>query len=198
METSPSFKQALRMVIKRNVVRLALLFILLVVWWAVIGFRSGDQFSIAPKTIAKVSLARVQSPSRLLFTLDNPKEKKNVEAELLALDTTGFPETVKQHCSEELLKLLENQSLWVRSTYLAADQHTVGRVMISHPRSQGTPDDVGEKVIQTGCAFYCRRDEKYLAPDLQKLYQSAQEQAQKSRLGVWADPAAKPPSECLR
>ncbi|MFL5814772.1 MAG: thermonuclease family protein [Bdellovibrionia bacterium] len=196
METSPSFKQALRMVIKRNVVRLALLFILLAVWWAVIGFRSGDQFAIAPKTLAKVSLARVQSPTRLLFTLDNPKEKKMVEAELLALDTTGFPEAVKQHCSEELLKHLENQTVWIRSVYLASDQHTVGRVMISH--AGVAPDDVGISVVQSGCAFYCKRDEKYLSPEIQKLYQTAQEQAQKGRLGVWADPAAKPSDECLK
>jgi hypothetical protein len=194
METSPSFKQALRMVMKRNVVRLALLFILLAVWWVVIGFRGGDQYSIAPKTLARVTLARVQSPSRLLFTLDHPKEKKMVEAELLALDTTGFPEAVKQHCSEELLKHLENQTIWIRSAYLASDQHTVGRVMISH--SGIAPDDVGVTVIQTGCAFYCRRDDQYLSPEIQKLYQTAQEQAQKSRLGVWADPAAKPPEGC--
>jgi endonuclease YncB( thermonuclease family) len=193
-KTSPSFKQALRVVMKRNIVRLAILLILVVVWAVISEFRSGDQYSISPHTLAKVTLARVQSPSRLLFTINDPKEKRVVNAEILALDTTGFSTSLNQQCSEELLKRLENQPVWIRSAYLGSQQQTIGKVMVSKPSS--TPEDVGLGLIQTGCAFYCRKDEKYLAPADQKLYQDAEENAQKNHLGIWADSSVKPSAEC--
>jgi hypothetical protein len=193
-KTSPSFKQALRVVIQRNIVRLALLLILVVLWAVISQFRSGDQYSISPHTLAKVTLARVQSPSRLLFSIQDLKEKKMVNAEILALDTTGFSESLNRQCSEELLKRLENQPIWIRSAYLGSQQQTVGKVLLSKPSA--APEDMGLVMIQSGCAFYCRKDEKYLAPADQKLYQDAEENAKKSHLGVWADSSIKPSAEC--
>lgn len=194
-KSSPSFKQALRITLKRNIVRLVLLVILLVIWAVVSQFRGGDHYSISPHTLAKLNLAQVKSPTQLLFTLNDPREKKQVDAEILALDTTGFPDSLKQQCSGELLKRLENQAVWMRSAYLGSKQQTIGKILV--PQPDGVPADIGLAMIRSGCAFYCHRDDKYLSAADQQQYEEAQTEALTKRFGVWKDSSVKPSAECM-
>lgn len=185
METSPSFKQALRIVMKRNIVRIALLFILLAVWWGVIGFRGGDRYSVTPRTLAKVTLSRVESPTRLLFSLNDSREKKSVLAEILAIDSNGFSDSLNQQCQAKLAQLLQGQSIWIRSAYLGSAQQTVGKILVARPNTN--PEDIGLKLVADGCANYNKKDDQYLSPADRQLYLSAQEGAKNARLGVWAE-----------
>jgi endonuclease YncB( thermonuclease family) len=193
-KTSPSFKQALRIVIKRNIVRLSLLFILLAVWWAVLIFRGEQRFSITPHTLAKVALSRIDSPTRIIFFLNDPKDKKIVPTLMVALSSSGFSSAISQQCETKLSGLLEGQAVWVRSAYIDNEQQTVGRVLLA--RSNAQPDDVGLSLLREGCAFYCRKDASYLSLADQQEYSAAEEHARVARQGVWMDASAKAPAEC--
>lgn len=199
METSPSFnkpsfKEALRIVIKRNIVRFSLLIVLIAVWWVVIGLKGGDRYSITPHTLAKVSVSRIDSPTRVIFSLNDPQSKKIAATSFVALSSSGLSDALSQQCLTRLTQLLEGQTIWVRSAYVDANQQTVGRILISHPNVP--PVDVGLNLLAEGCAFYCRKDEKYLPLADQQQYSNAEEQARVKRLGVWTDASAKAPSEC--
>jgi hypothetical protein len=194
MSTSPSsFKQALRIVFKRNIVRLALLFILLGVWWIVLMFRGESRYSVSPHTMVKAKFSRVESPTRVVLVLDEPNGKKYVQADLLAADARGFPESIGRSCEGNLKSRLEGQVVWVRSSYLTDAQQTVGKILVA--QKAGPPQDIGVLQIQEGCAFYCGRDDQYLSSADRQLYVGAQNQAKESRSGIWAADV-KPPAEC--
>lgn len=193
-KTSPSFKQALRIVIKRNVVRLSLLFILLAVWWVVMILRGEQRYSISPHTLAKVTLSRIDSPTRVVFYLNDPKDKKVVPTLMVALSSKGFSSAISQQCETRLSQLLEGQPTWVRSAYVDNDQQTVGRVLLARPNAQ--PDDIGLSLVREGCAYFCRKDASYLSSADQQEYASAEEYARVARQGIWMDASAKAPAEC--
>jgi hypothetical protein len=195
METSPSFKQAFKIVIKRNIVRLSLLIILLGVWSVLLWLKGGNQYSVSPHTMAKVTLSRVEAPDRLVLLLNDSREKKDVPARFLALDAGGLSAPASTECETKLTKRLEKQTLWIRSAYLDSAQRTVGRILISN--SGSAPEDVGLQLVREGCAFYCKRDETFLSPADRELYLQAENQAKAARIGVWESASAKVSDACL-
>jgi endonuclease YncB( thermonuclease family) len=195
METSPSFKQAFKIVIKRNIVRLSLLTIFLGVWSVILWLKGGNRYSVSPRAMVKVTLSRVEAPDRLVLSLNNPGEKKDVPARFLSLDSGGLSAPSSAECEAKLTKRLEGRTFWIRSAYLDSAQRTVGRILISN--SGSAPEDVGLQLVREGCAFYCKRDETYLSPADRELYLQAENQAKVGRLGVWESPFAKVSEACL-
>jgi hypothetical protein len=189
--SSPSFKQALKIVLKRNIVRLVLLAILLMIWLGMLWFRDEERYSVSPRTMAKVS--------RVVFSLQDPNGKKTIETQLLAVDSMGMSESALQECSKKLHERLRGKAVWVRSAYLDSAQRTVGKVLLpasSDNSNSSSPDDIGLMLVRDGCAFYCRQQATHLSSADQALYHSAEESAKKSRLGAWKEVDQTPSSAC--